>query len=177
MAGSRISYCRLTCGVLLLASLGCVGSTGVRKVSFSDPQDRVRQIKCVFTTNSMWFSVDPEGDVNPEGLKFLIFLRTAGGESVLRDGTLSIFMYRIDRGKEGEIVRKLVGEWTYPTDALNTIRKPGLLGPGYAPQIYWDFHKYQLPGAEIDVFVRYEDPFGDLVQSASKRLRIPRRDR
>jgi hypothetical protein len=52
-------------------------------------------------------------------------------------------------------------------------REPGKFGYGYQPQIYWgDLEVY---GKDIEIVIQYESPGGRVLQSQTKRVRVPAR--
>ncbi len=152
----------------LLVSLGC--QTPQRRHT-TVTKDIIRRVVCIYDTKP-WLNLDRMGDRDPEGISYRIFLKTASGKSVLREGTFHIEMYGVTRGKDNKIKRVLVSDWHYPTEKFHTIAHPGMMGAGYFPQLNWS--QKDLAGSEIEIITTFEDTDGRLCRSETKRLRIPR---
>lgn len=118
-----------------------------------------------------WLNLDAAGDRDPEGLHFRVFLDDGKGKGVLRDGTLYIAMYRIDRPARGKLERTLVSDWKYSTSEFSSI-KSKLLGYGYHVRLRWA--SKDIAGSEVEVVTRFEDADGNTVSAGTKRLRIPK---
>ena len=161
--------------LLLILAIGCQGKDGPsatarRTRATAPPQSgRVRQVACLYDTKP-WLSVDPGGDMDPEGLQYRVFLVTEQRRGELRDGMFHIQLYRIER-KDGKIERKLASDWHYPTDAWTKIKSP-MLGMGYHIRIYWA--SKDIAGSEVELITRYEDPQGRFVSAGTKRFRVPK---
>ncbi len=83
----------------LLVSLGC--QTPQRRHT-TVTKDIIRRVVCIYDTKP-WLNLDRMGDRDPEGISYRIFLKTASGKSVLREGTFHIEMYGVTRGKDNKI--------------------------------------------------------------------------
>ena len=135
------------------------------------PRAVIRRVACVYDQKP-WLNLDAAGDRDPEGIRFRAFLDPGTGRGVLAEGTFHVDMYRIERVGSGEVTRSLISDWHYPTSAVPSIAKPGMLGPGYVLQLRWATK--DVAGHEIELVTRFEDPFGNVVRAGTKRLRVPK---
>lgn len=131
----------------------------------------IRGVRCLFTLRP-WISLDQEGDRDPEGLIYRVFLDPGTGKGVLAPGMFHIALYEIKRGPEGAIERTLASDWHYPTSRVPTIGEPGMLGEGYVLHLRWA--RKDIAGREIEIVTKYESPDGRIVQSDTKRMRVPK---
>jgi len=131
----------------------------------------VMAVHCIYDLNP-WLNLDRAGDRDPEGIRYRVFLDLGTNETVLREGTFHIELYRIDRTGERQIERTLVNDWRYPTTRMPRIAKPGLLGPGYFFHLRWS--DKSIAGQEIEINTVYEDSYGRTARSATKRFRVPK---
>ena len=130
----------------------------------------VRHVLCLYDRNC-WLNLDKAGDRDPEGFWFRAFLKTAKGDSVLRDGTLHVEMYQMSPTPEGT-ERKLISDWQYGTDEVGLIGKPGLLGPGYVVQLRWA--SKGIAGHDVEIITTFEDNYGRSARSSTRRVRVPK---
>lgn len=133
-------------------------------------EDSVRRVVCLYDQRP-WLNADAAGDRDPEGIQFRVFLDQDKDKGVLRDGTLHIEMYMIGRKEGGEVDRKLVSDWHYPTSQFNTV-KANILGYGYHVQLRWA--RKETAGHEIELITNFEDADGRITRAGTKRLRVPK---
>ena len=167
MLSKRIAFC------MSLAAVGAVGGC-VDPQAAGDGQtpEYIYRVVCFYPPN-MWQSFDQEGDLNPEGLAFVMYLlssKTSKGTHA--DGLVHVKMYRIDRRPDGSTERTLVRDWTAGTSELRR-RTPTKFGYGYDVYLHWD--DLDILGQEVEIVVQYESPAGRLVQSQTKQTRVPPR--
>ncbi len=170
----RSTLMRLLCGLaLVVATEGCrtpgggSGRLGGRRGSYQ----RIRAVHCLYDQKP-WLNLDREGDRDPEGIRYRVFLDPSTGRGVLAEGMFHVEMYRIDRPAVGELKRTLVSDWHYPTSAVHTIAKPGMLGEGYFLHLMWATK--DIAGKEIQIITQFEDEKGHRVRSETKRFRVPK---
>ncbi len=130
----------------------------------------IRQVVCLFDQRP-WLSLDAAGDRDPEGLQFRVFLVDDATRGVLHDGTLHVEMYRLVRGDDGKVERKLSADWHYPSSELTTVRS-SMLGDGYNLKLRWA--EKDVAGTEVEILASFETPDGKSVRSGTKRLRVPK---
>lgn len=166
----------ISCSLLLVSSImlaGCRapndGRSGHGWGKRKNP--RIRRVVCIYGQRP-WLNLDKDGDRDPEGLRFRVFLDTGDGRGVLVDGTFRVEMYVVERQPDGELTRTLSSDWVYPSHAIHTIAKPGMLGEGYFLYLYWS--NKSTAGKEIEIVVEFEDEAGNKVRSGTKRLRVPK---
>lgn len=132
--------------------------------------DQIRHVLCLYDQKP-WLNIDTAGDRDPEGIQFRVFLLPDAGRGVLRDGTLHIDMYQIDRKGPDQIERTLASDWHYPTSAFQPVNAK-ILGMGYHLRLRWG--KKGIPGHEIELITQFEDRDGNIMRSGTKRLRVPK---
>ncbi len=167
--------------MLLLAGCQAPPGAGATRGGASAEAKRVRRqgppIRCVRCLYEQWpwLNLDREGDRDPEGIRYRIYLdpETGEGKGVHRDGMLHIEIYRIDQIAERKIKRTLVSDYHYPTSAVHKVGK-GMLGDGYLVKLVWA--DKDLAGREIELITSYEDPFGKKARSGTKRFKVPKYD-
>ena len=137
----------------------------------SRKQPVIRSVRCLYDRRP-WLNLDAAGDRNPEGIQFRVFLDPGTGKGVHAEGIFHIEMYRIDRTSADGVKRTLVSDWHYPTSAIPTIAKPGMLGNGYHFHLRWA--DKDTAGHEIDLITSFEDPEGNVARSGTKRFRVPK---
>lgn len=130
----------------------------------------VRRVVCLYDQRP-WLNLDAAGDRDPEGIHFRVFLDAGKGKGELRDGTLHVEMYRIDRESLDRIKRTLVSDWDLPTSGLTRV-KSKILGMGYHLRLRWA--EKETAGHEIEVITHFRDPDGKAVRSGTKRLHVPK---
>ncbi len=130
----------------------------------------VRRVVCLYDQRP-WLNLDAAGDRDPEGIHFRVFLDAGKGKGELRDGTLHVEMYRIDRESLDRIQRTLVSDWDLPTNGLTRV-KSKILGMGYHLRLRWA--EKETAGHEIEVITHFRDPDGKAVRSGTKRLHVPK---
>lgn len=136
----------------------------------STPGPLVRSVRCLYDQRP-WLDLDAEGDRDPEGIRFRVFLDDGKDRGKLYDGTIEVRMYRFDRQADGSLDRRLADTWTYPTSDIHTI-KSGILGKGYMLNLRWS--DKDTAGKDIEVVTLYQDPFGRVTRSVAKRFRVPK---
>ncbi len=125
---------------------------------------------CLFDQRP-WISADAQGDRDPEGLQYRIFLNAGGGKGVAREGTFHIEMYRFRRDDKGVQTRELASDWHYPTSQFSKVSAK-LMGVGYQVQLRWA--KKDMAGNEVELITQFEDPEGNITRGSTKRLRVPK---
>jgi hypothetical protein len=164
------------CLAAILLTAGCAepGPDGRQDWQLKEQnaqQDQVKQVVCFFT-QSMWQSFDAEGDRNPEGFKFTLYLLSARtGLGVLVDGLIRVKMYSVDRDEDNRIVRKLVQEWNMKTSDLPRAREQRAFGYAYVPYLYWG--DIDVLGRQVEISVEYESPSGRVVRSQTTTHKVP----
>lgn len=157
-------------GIVLAAPLGCQ-APGTR-VSRRAPADApIRQVACIYHPKP-WLNLDTAGDRAPEGVQFQVYLDPGTGQGVHRDGTFHIKMYLIAFTPGGELKRRLVSDWNYPTSTFARVLSP-ILGYGYRIQLRWA--SKDTAGHEVEIVTHYEDPEGNIVAGGTKSLTVPKR--
>lgn len=133
--------------------------------------DSICNVVSFFPVNT-WQSFDNEGDRNPEGFAFVLYLISCKtGKGGFGDGLVHVNLYRIDRGPRGATERELVQNWTIRHKELNP-RQPARLGYGYQPTLFWG-DNVDLLGKEVEIVVRYEAPDGAIVQGQTVHRKVP----
>jgi hypothetical protein len=138
----------------------------------SRPSD-IARVTAFYRPNP-WMSFDREGDPDPEGFTFTLYLRSREtGKGVLESGQLKVQMYRIDPRSSGDERRVLVREWVAETDTLVQSTRPHpLFGMGYQPQFAWDKSDDVL-GREIEIVPAFITRDGRTIQGQTKSWRVP----
>jgi len=160
--------------VLLAAISGCRAAREARTVREQrrdDGRPPVRRVVCLYSDNP-WLNLDKAGDRDPEGLWYYVYLSTGSEPGQLRDGLIEVEMYRIEHSLDGTTSRTLDSEWRYATEDLPAIRKPGLLGDGYALLLCWN--RKDTAGHEIELITTFEDTLGRRTRSETKSMRVPK---
>lgn len=163
----------LALGLTLSLGIGGCQTSGRTRKPIPVFGNRSQPIIHVFTLfyQKPWLNLDAAGDRDPEGLEYRVFLDPGTGKGVSGDGTFLISMYHIDRSASGEVERKLVSDWNYPTSDFGEIDSP-LLGRGYLVRLRWATK--DIAGKEIEIITRYENPGGSVVSAGTKRFRVPK---
>ncbi len=166
----------------LLLSTACVSSDPARgKSGGAESRSRasrssrhadlpVRQVVCIYEQRP-WLNLDASGDRDPEGLRYRAFLDAGATRGELRNGMFHVELYVVERDATGAIARRLVSDWHFPTEEVNTVNS-GLLGRGYHIQLRWATKA--VAGKEIEIITVFEDSEGRKTRSGTKRLRVPR---
>ena len=161
--------------MLAAAGMGCTRSgRSMAKDQQQAAQDTdVYRVVCFFPPNT-WKSFDEEGDLNPEGFSFVMYLISRkSNKGVFADGTFHVEIY--ERGEvnaSGRRPRHLVFETSAPMEDLPR-RSRTMLGVGYQPAVYWG--DLDIYGHDIEVVVKYESPTGRIVPSETVSLKVPDR--
>ena len=172
---SQLGFLPITMFLLVaLVAVGCrtpvSTGDGAHRASRRSRQARVYGVMCLFSPKP-WINADKAGDLDPEGIRFKVFLDGGKNKGVFRDGMFHIEMYQISRAQDGKWERKLVSDWHYPTkDFQQVVAK--ILGNGYHVRLRWA--RKDIAGHEIEVITRFEDEYGHVVRSPTKRLRVPK---
>ncbi len=167
----------LTLCVFALVSGGCTADRvnwfqPKQQAKKSDPGPDIESVVCFYPPN-MWQSFDKEGDLNPEGFSFVLYLISgATQKGVWTDGKLNVSMYRVDRKDDGSVKRSLACDWPVDMSRLPR-RQPGKLGFSYQPALCWG--DLDVLGDEVEIVVQYESPGGKTVQSQTHRTKVPAR--
>lgn len=168
----------LTAGLAssLLVSTACqapraTGSAAAKRSRASRRHEvPIQHLRSLFDQRP-WLNLDAAGDRDPEGIHYRVFLDDGSGKGVHRDGVLHVEMYLIDRTESGELQRTLVSDWKAPTSNFQPV-KSKMLGMGYHVRLRWA--SKATAGHEVELVTRYDGLDGNVVQSATKRLRVPR---
>jgi hypothetical protein len=163
---------RLRGGVIVLGLIaawaaGC-RSTGAKAGRPVRPND-IRSVVCLYDQKP-WMNLDRAGDLDPEGIRYRVFLDPGTRRGVHRDGSLHIEMYQVEPGAEGTS-RKLVSDWRYAMSEFSPIQSK-VLGLGYHVRLRWAAKS--IAGSEIEIVTRYEAPDGAVIAAGTKRLRVPK---
>jgi hypothetical protein len=135
---------------------------------------QIVRVVCIYRQDP-FRSYDAEGDPNPEGFSFTLYLEShKTGKGVLADGTLRAKMYAIERDSQGESSRRPVQDWSVSLDKVPRSKKPSVMGWAYVPQFVWGDNA-DILGKEVEVVVSYEAPDGRIVRGQTKRLLVPHR--
>jgi hypothetical protein len=120
-------------------------------------------------------SFDPEGDPNPEGFAFTLYLQSARtGLGIHPEGTLQVKMYRLEPTAQGIVTRNLVYESRpVPVHTLPHSTQRTALGWGYAPSFYWG--NADVLGYRVEVVVEFTGVDGRVVRSQPRPLKVPPR--
>ena len=168
---SRVFKSALITGLLGLA--GCHTNDGHSwRVNRSLRQRAPIQLVACLYDQKPWLNLDAAADRDPEGIRFRVFLDPGTGRGVLREGTLHVQMYQIDRDGPDISSRRLVSDWHYPTSAVPTIARPGALGEGYFLHLLWA--RKDTAGHDIEIVTTFEDTNGRKIRSSTKRFRVPK---
>jgi len=173
---------RTLCCLLMMVLPACQSGRGSNGVGTSKPkatrsrlaQGRVvaiQRVVCLYDQRP-WLNLDSVGDRDPEGIWFRVYLDPGTGKGVHAEGTFHIEMYLIDRRSEETPNRILVSDWHYPSADMARIARPGMLGDGYVLQLRWA--DKSTAGHEVELVIRFEDALGNVVNSGTKRLRVPK---
>jgi hypothetical protein len=159
---------------LILLTCGCrsSGRSGASGGLFASEQPRVRHVICLYDRRP-WLSADVEGDRDPEGFRYRVFLDVGKKGGVHLDGTFHINMYSVGRGKDGKKTRELISDWHYPTTTFTAIRAK-ILGDGYLLSLRWA--RKDTAGRDVEIVTTFEDPSGRKTNASTRRLRIPTYD-
>jgi len=158
----------------MLLAAGC-RSTGAdsrttQRPTWRGKQAPIRRVVCLYDQRP-WINADAAGDLDPEGLRFRVFLDTGTGKGVLREGKFHVEMYLIQHNAGTGVERKLVSDWHYPTSQFGTV-SARILGQGYLVQLRWA--SKDIPGNEVELITTYEAPDARTVRSATARKRVPK---
>lgn len=163
----------LALGAVLVSATGCRAAREARvarRRSASVPTP-IRRVVCIYS-ESPWLNLDAAGDRDPEGVWYYAYLSTGSDPGVLRDGTFKIEMYRLNYQAEGTTERTLECGWSYPTNEISTIGKPGMMGQGYVLQLMWT--RKDTAGRDIELVTVFEDEHGRRARAETKSLRVPK---
>lgn len=154
----------------ILSTSGCQSSG--RSGGIFGTQSPVRQVICIYDRKP-WISVDAQGDSDPEGIRYRVFLDAGKNRGVFRDGILHVEMYVLRRDENGNKRRELASDWHYPTSTFSAIRAK-ILGDGYLLSLRWASKKFA--GRNVEFVTTFEDPVGRKTRASTKRFRIPKYD-
>ncbi len=171
--------------LLIAASAGCVepgrpdlpgpdSSAARRLPGYS--ADPVMKVICLFRPEPACFrSFDPEGDPNPEGFTFTLYLVSARTEKGIHpEGTIQVKMYRLEPTDQGIVKRDLVYESRpVPAHTLTYSTRRTALGWGYAPSFFWG--NADVLGYKVEVVVEFTGVDGRVVRSQPRGLKVPPR--
>ncbi len=174
-------YWTCVASALMLAALtavsGC-GTTGGRAASTATtsgarPEPVVRHVRCLYDTRP-WLNQDAAGDRDPEGIHYRVYLDRGDGTCRHVTGTFLVQMYQIDRTSADNVKRTLASDWLLPTDSdlVSKLEQPGMLGDGYHLRLRWA--KKDTAGKEIEILTKFRDVHGNVIQSGTKRFRVPK---
>ena len=132
----------------------------------------VRRVRCLYDQRP-WLNLDAAGDRAPEGIQFRVFLDPGNGRGIHTEGTFHIEMYRIEHRVDGEEVRTLISDWHYSTDQVHQIAIPSeVFGEGYHLHLLWA--RKDTAGSDVEIIIRFEDPYGNSVRSGTKPFSVPK---
>ena len=168
---------RLLVWLALVALAGCSegwdwtldGQSGADP-PMADP-DGVFKVVCLYQPR-FWQSFDPQGDPNPEGFKFNMYLLSRQTErGVLTRGVLQTQMYRRDRQPDGTVQRTEVCAWTQDLADIPHTTREFELGWAYVPHLHWG--DASVLGSEVEIVNWYEAPDGRKVYARTQTLKVP----
>ncbi|HEY3245309.1 MAG TPA: hypothetical protein VGM03_18360 [Phycisphaerae bacterium] len=137
-----------------------------------DPAE-VARVVCFYAQNP-WMSFDPEGDPNPEGFRFTVYLASdKSGRGIIVDGQLRIELFRLENAG----ARQSVCDTRVDLSDLPRAAKETTLGWGYVCPFTWGLNtgETDLLGHDLDVVVSYVAPDGHAIRAQTKSLRVPGR--
>jgi len=158
---------------LMLAVCGCQSGRrtgGASGIFGKEPP--VRHVICLYDRRP-WLSADAQGDRDPEGFRFRIYLDVGKKRGVYRDGTFHIDMYGVTRAEDGKKNRELISDWHYPASTFTRIRAK-VLGDGYMVSLRWA--SKDIAGRDVEVVTTFEDAAGRKIHASTRRLRVPKYD-
>ena len=161
----------------LLAAAGCaegptwnLGGQSTSAPPMAPPED-VGQVICLYQ-QPYFKSFDREGDRNPEGFKFNMYLGSRKtGRGVLTHGTLQTRMYRRDPQPDGSVQRTEVCAWTQDLADVPRTTQEFALGWAYVPHFYWG--DADVLGTEVEIVTWYEAPDGRKVYAQTQTTKVP----
>ena len=163
--------------LLLVTVVGCTQGQGWMEggQSEADPSlsgsDDIVTLVCLYQP-PFWKSFDLEGDPNPEGFKFNMYLLSREtGRGVLTTGLLETRMYRRDRLPDGTIERPEVCAWTQDLTDIPHTTRAFELGWAYVPHFCWG--DAEVLGSEVEIVNWYRAPDGRQVYARTQTLRVP----
>jgi len=171
--------------LLIAAFAGCLepGRAGLGDLDQSEARrlpgyssDPVMKVICLFRPEPACFrSFDAEGDPNPEGFAFTLYLQSARTEKGIHpEGTSQVKMYRLEPTAQGIVTRNLVYESRpVPAHTLPYSTQRTALGWGYAPSFYWG--DADVLGYKVEVVVEFTGTDGRVVRSQPRGLKVPSR--
>lgn len=176
---SRSRFHRCAAGFLLLLAGGCSQGQGWNaKTQSTDspslvPPEDVGQVICLYQP-PFFRSYDAEGDRNPEGFKFNMYLRSRKtGRGAFTTGKLQTRMYRLDHQPDGPMQRTEACAWTQDLADVPRTTREFELGWAYVPHFYWG--KADVLGSEVEIVNWYEAPDGRKVYAQTQRTQVPAR--
>jgi hypothetical protein len=166
---STATVALIACSVIV--PVGGCQSSGRPSASLSN-SPQVRNVICIYDRKP-WISADAEGDRDPEGLRYRVFLDYGKNRGAFSDGTFHVEMYSIGRDENGNKKRELISDWHYPTSTFSQIRAR-ILGDGYLLTLRWA--SKDTAGRDVEVVTSFEAPDGRKSRASTKRLRVPKYD-
>ena len=160
-------------GAVMVTAAGCRAAREARAArQRSAPMPTaIRRVVCIYTENP-WLNLDAAGDRDPEGVWYYAYLSTGSDPGVHRNGTFKIEMYRLEYQADGTSKRTSERGWSYPTNEIDTIGKPGMMGQGYVLRLRWA--RKDTAGHDIELVTVFEDEHGRRARAATKSLRVPK---
>jgi hypothetical protein len=172
-------YKRCLAWLVVVAAGGCGPNEGWEQAGQSKgdpplaPPEDIHEVVC-FYQPPFWKSLDPQGDPNPEGFKFTMYLLSRETKrGVLTEGVLQTRMYRNDRLPDGTIERTEVCSWTQDLTDIPRTRRAFELGWPYVPHFYWG--NADVLGSEVEIVTWYETPKGRKVYARTQTHKVPAR--
>ncbi len=168
-----------SCVLTLLTMVGCTDQQGwggnkqAAGSSAGSPGHEVGRVIC-FYQPPVWLNLDIEGDPNPEGFKFNMYLVSRKtGRGIIAKGVLQSRMYVTDRLPDETTQRREVCAWTRDLDQVVRTTREYELGWGYQPRFYWG--DADVLGRSIEIVTWYEAPNGRKVYARTHSERVPAR--
>ena len=160
---------------MLLTGCGPEQTVAPFSVAMAPTSDNIVQI-VKFYTRGPWLQFRQDGGPRPDGFKvsalYLIDGQTDRG--AFGAGTIAVNLYVVERDEQGDDVATKIYEWEYDAQKAMPFRakKRTLQGWGYQLRLNWG--DLDLSGKEIEIEILYRRLDGQTVNSAPKRLKVPR---
>ncbi len=167
----------MVCGALVAlcgCSHGAQRSFSRQRALHAPKETDVIQV-VTYWKNNPFVSLDPAGDPNPEGFRFVYYAVSARtNKGVNADGTIRIKLYTIDREASGEAYGEHVKTWEFDYDAAQQWRvgrKSKFLGWPYMFQLDWG--DSDLCAKEIRIVPEFVRTDGAVITGHPHNFKVP----